>query len=294
MLLIHWTLQEPPVAGLCFPSMRFPLLAAAIAWALLVSCRKESSETLEDTHPFPACSDSMGLGNPGDCPPVGSPPSATPSESGLAPDARSWGFARTGDSLVARNSQGDIVGLAGDEDSKDDPEEGCESNSSASPRSLVGGIASWFVSAGGYCPGTAHPWAISSFHTLDLRTGQPASLRDIFSDAQLVKAFRSEGVVRKLLESPLDSLNQIEELYDTNCVMGFSSAMWTTFAFHHVKGDSVAVRVGLSHGCEAARGSFTQLGIMLPIPEAWKEALHKADNEGLLMRQLEKRDRETP
>lgn len=278
-----------------FPAMRFPLLAVAIAGTLLASCRKESDADIQEhpyPYPSPACSDSMAPGNPGDCPPVASAPPTTSSEPDLAPDARTWRFARTGDSLVARTPQGDVVGLAGDEDSQDDPEEGCESQSSSSPRSLVGGIASWFVSAGGYCPGAAHPWAISSFHTLDVRTGQPASLRDIFSDAQLVAAFREEGVVKKLLDQPLDSLSQIEELHDSNCVLGFSSAMWTTFAFHHLQGDSVAVRVGLSHGCEAARGSFTQLGILLPVPAAWKQALLEADGEGLLMKQLEKRDRQ--
>ena len=101
-------------------------------------------------------------------------------------------------------------------------------------------------------------------------------------------------MVRSLLESPLYHLSQIEDLQDTNCVMNFSPEMWTTFAFHHLKGDSVAVRIGLSHGCEVARGSFTQLGIMLPVPQAWKDAFRKADTEGQLMKQLEKSDRKDP
>ncbi len=277
-----------------FSDMRFPLLAAVFACTLLVSCRKEAADDFQDTLPYPDCSDSMGMGNPGDCPPLVSVPPPSSSAPSLAPDSSTWTFAQEGDSLVVRSSQGDKIGLDVDEDSKDDPEEGCESQSSAVPRSLVGGIASWHVSGGGYCPNSAHPWAISTFHTRDLRTGKPASLRDIFSDEQLLEAFRGEGVVRSLLESPLHDLSQIEDLQDTNCVMNFSPEMWTTFAFHHLKGDSVAVRIGLSHDCEVARGSFTQLGILLPVPLTWKEALHKADAEGQLMKQLEKRGRKNP
>jgi hypothetical protein len=61
--------------------------------------------------------------------------------------------------------------------------------------------------------------------------------------------------------------------------------MLQNFAFHHVKGDQVAVRIGLSHGCEVARGALTQIGLYLPIPKALAEPLAAAANgrRGYLM-----------
>jgi len=261
-----------------------PLFGLLLVCTLLASCRKETRES-ETEHPFPDCTE--GLGNPEDCP--SAPPSSPDSLSSvLEPDLEPWSFARVGDSLVARTPSGSHRGLEVDEDSKDDPEEGCDAQSSAKPRSLVGGIASWFVSAGGYCPGAAHPWAVSTFHTMDLRTGEPADLRKIFPPRDLLAALRSDGVIRQLASGPLDSLAQIEELQDSTCVMGFGPEMWSNFAFHHLQGDSVAIRIGLSHACEVARGSFTQLGLLLPIPPSWKEPLRKAEAAGLLMKTLGK------
>jgi len=52
--------------------------------------------------------------------------------------------------------------------------------------------------------------------------------------------------------------------------------MLRSFAFHHVKGNDVAVRIGLSHGCEVMRGNFTQLGVYLPMPKKMRSALERA------------------
>ncbi len=38
----------------------------------------------------------------------------------------------------------------------------------------------------------------------------------------------------------------------------------------------MAVRIGLSHGCEAARGMLTELGLYLPIPAAWEVYINNA------------------
>ncbi|MOA38312.1 hypothetical protein D3C78_1599830 [compost metagenome] len=51
------------------------------------------------------------------------------------------------------------------------------------------------------------------------------------------------------------------------------------FSFHHVKGNQVAVRLGLGHGCETARGSLTVLGMYLPIPPALAPKLAAANKQ---------------
>lgn len=44
-------------------------------------------------------------------------------------------------------------------------------------------------------------------------------------------------------------------------------------------GEKAAIRIGLSHGCEAARGNLTQLGIVLNIPVKLKALLQEANTE---------------
>ena len=69
------------------------------------------------------------------------------------------------------------------------------------------------------------------------------------------------------------------------CAYGFSEDMLSRYAFHHVSGNRVAVRIGLSHGCEANRGGLTQLGVYLPIPAALSAPLTAAaaGKQGFLM-----------
>ena len=52
----------------------------------------------------------------------------------------------------------------------------------------------------------------------------------------------------------------------------------------------VAVRIGLSHGVEACRGTLTQLGLLLPVPPSLAAALKAADagSTGYVMRDIRK------
>jgi len=57
----------------------------------------------------------------------------------------------------------------------------------------------------------------------------------------------------------------------------------TSFAFHHIKGDQVAVRVGLSHSYEVCRGTFAQVGLYLTPQAELMKQLKAAQAAGLLM-----------
>ncbi|MEN9354481.1 MAG: hypothetical protein RL318_1806 [Fibrobacterota bacterium] len=261
--------------------MRITLSASLLFISFLGACRKDSPQA----SPEGSKPDSVQ----GTEPAIPSPSNAT--GNALVPDSRTWVFVRT-DSSLSVQASGTVIAMESGGATKDDPEPGCESNEVVVPRSLVGGIASWRSSSSGYCEGAAHPWAFSSFRTKILATDSSADLRRIFAESDLLAALRRDGVVKKLSPTPPTSLTDIENLNDSTCIMGFGSGMWTSFAFHHLQGDSVAVRIGLSHGCEVARGSFTQLGILLPVPPAWKEALRAAERSGQLMESLEKKHRD--
>src|SRR5206468_2838286 len=47
----------------------------------------------------------------------------------------------------------------------------------------------------------------------------------------------------------------------------------TRFAFHHLEGDTVAVRLGLPPHSGAIRTEHQQLGLLLPIPHSLKQEL---------------------
>ena len=103
------------------------------------------------------------------------------------------------------------------------------------------------------------------------------NLTDIFTDQSLLKALLTDGVVKKHLpkNQPKFSSSQalihyLNEKGTHECAYSFSQDNLNQFTLHHVKGNQVAVRIGLSHGCEAARGMLTELGIYLPIPTPWK------------------------
>jgi hypothetical protein len=56
----------------------------------------------------------------------------------------------------------------------------------------------------------------------------------------------------------------------------FSEHLVRSFAFHHVSGDRVAIRVGIPYATEVCRGTLHQIGLLLPIPEALRQDLERA------------------
>jgi len=99
----------------------------------------------------------------------------------------------------------------------------------------------------------------------------------------LYEFFDRSQVERALQNDPF--LRKSEKDKDSNCVFmleGFERS----FAFHHLQGNQVAVRVGLTHGCEAARGNLTQLGLLLKPKTEFLAELRAAEKAGTLMNRL--------
>jgi hypothetical protein len=167
----------------------------------------------------------------------------------------------------------------------------CSADASYQLLSVVGPIVSYERDAGGYCKGAAHPWADRGFLTLDTRTGKPVRLTDLFPEKQVLAALLGDRLVQKGLtgKSRPQTLKAffetLEDYSEENCIYGFQEDMLQSFAFHHLKGDQVAVRIALKPTCEVARGMLTQLGVYLPIPTTLASALREAaaKRHGLLM-----------
>jgi hypothetical protein len=170
-------------------------------------------------------------------------------------------------------------------------EAGCEGDQTDRILSVVGSIVSYEESVGTTCEGAAHPSAVTFYAAVDAaHPGKKVSLTDLFPDADVLRALLADSVVKRHLpKTPpktTDALVRALAESQPECEYTFSADLLSRFAFHHVEGDRVAVRIGLSHGCEVMRGNLTQLGILLPIPPRWKDALDRASSraEGFLMK----------
>ncbi|SMC28192.1 hypothetical protein SAMN02745857_03152 [Andreprevotia lacus DSM 23236] len=164
----------------------------------------------------------------------------------------------------------------------------CESENSRQLKSAVGPVVSFMAVGNGYCKGAAHPWASQSFEAYDSRTGKLLPITALFDEATVLTALKQDKLVRKALAGQnVTSLKELAEKANGECEFTLYG-IGTSYAFHHIKDGKVAVRFGLSHGCEAMRGNFTQLGVYLPIPPQLKPWLDSAEKRGLLMNKLDK------
>ncbi|MBC7543059.1 MAG: C1 family peptidase [Candidatus Sericytochromatia bacterium] len=142
------------------------------------------------------------------------------------------------------------------------------------PISWVGPLLTLKVQDYVNVPGTAHPWMSTYFLTLDLRhPGTPVHLADWFDATATHQALIQDALVKKALAelqqppaTTIPTLSQQLNAWSGDCRYAFMPDFADHFAFNHVRGGRVAVRMGLGHGCEAARGMFTELGLYLPIP----------------------------
>lgn len=182
-----------------------------------------------------------------------------------------------------------------------DPEffSGCTGENTVGILSVVGDIISYQRAEFIVCPKAAHPSIESWYQSFQASSPErKSSLTDFFEAADIHRALLADGIVQKTLAggditSPpatLPELIQALSEASSECEYGFSEDLLTRFAFHHLEGGKVAVRLGLSHGAGACRGNLTQLGILLPIPEKLAASLKKAEarTEGFLMRDQKK------
>lgn len=185
----------------------------------------------------------------------------------------------------------------------DDSGQTCEEEQSLALLSVVGPFVSWQSEKYWNCIPSAHPGDYTRFSSLDLRHPErPLLLTDIFPDQVVLQALLQEPVIRQLLEqnppsklptTSVELVQLLQQKYNGECLYSFDQDLLRRFAFHHLVpqsdgGSRVAVRLGLSHGCEVARGHLTQLGFYLPIPAQWQQAFQDAVTRQTLMGSLQR------
>jgi hypothetical protein len=154
------------------------------------------------------------------------------------------------------------------------PRKGCDEQRSGRILSIVGTYVSFESQGGGFCQGAAHPYAFTQYVALDLATGKPVSLYKLFARKEVAAAIAADSFLKQEANDP-----------DAECRFTLIG-METSYAFLELAGAKVAVRVGLSHGCEAMRGRVTQLGLLLtPKPDLLVK-LQAASQAGTLMNKL--------
>ena len=149
--------------------------------------------------------------------------------------------------------------------------------------SLVGPLLS--VKATLYWEGGAHPGHLTRLETINLETGKsPVLLTDLFPETMLLAALLKDQIIQKSLAGGKPkTIQELIRMANGGCEIGFH-LLNESFAFHHIQRDRVAIRIGLSHGCEVMRGHYTELGIYLPIPLGLKEVLEQAVRRKTLQR----------
>lgn len=171
----------------------------------------------------------------------------------------------------------------------------CSGGNSLKLLSVVGPVASFRQESSGECEGPPGSWGVVRIVAVDAaREGIPANLADFFPEKDLLKALLADKRVQEALGSarpgpPPASLaalvERIAAYQSEDCRWAFSSDLLSRFAISSLERDRVVVQIGLSHGCEVARGTFTPIALRLAVPAAWREALVRAQQrqEGFLM-----------
>jgi len=174
--------------------------------------------------------------------------------------------------------------------------------------SVVGPVISYQDGYVTFCETAAHPGGETRFVAVDLSKpararrgsddtmlpGNAAKLTDYFPATEIHKALMADALIQKALDGKRprtipELLKLIGEAFptvaeDEKTCFTLESDLLTRFVFHHVEGNKVAVRLGLS-GAGVCRNNLTQVGLLLPIPAALQQALANADagSEGFLM-----------
>jgi hypothetical protein len=189
--------------------------------------------------------------------------------------------------------------------------------------SAVGSLLSFEEAYYAFCQGWAHPAVETRLTALDLAkpgelayadsatfppididlsdAGKAVQLTDIAAASDILRALLHDPIIRKTVENiaqpasvrTLQELQQLladQSLEVGECLFRFPEDVFTRFAFHHLEGDHIAVRLGLPPNVSACRTQHAQLGLLLPIPPALQKALTLAASRqaGFLMQDQKK------
>jgi len=173
----------------------------------------------------------------------------------------------------------------------------CTYERSAALLSVVGTVISLRDQLYTNCAGTAHPGGETRLRAIDIgkggKQGKPASLADLFPEPALLDALHRDPILAEALGDKPANLKELrEQIGDQElevprnpCKFQLPADFLSQFAFHHLEGERVAVRVALAPVGGACRAATAQLGLLLPVPVAFSGALQAAaqGKEGFLM-----------
>lgn len=118
-----------------------------------------------------------------------------------------------------------------------------------------------------YYEGGAHPSYGTAYRAVVVGdTLTAADLRQLFSEEALYEALRRTPLAHDLAPAATTLgalLDALAERYECEMDVG---GFYSSFFVREATADSAAVVVGLTHGCEVARGTFTTIPLRLPIP----------------------------
>ena len=159
--------------------------------------------------------------------------------------------------------------------------------------SVVGTILSW--SNSWYSEGGAHPSYGTAWNATNLDPDRSADLADLFGKEAVFSRLMRDVTIQSALNGVLTdtedqprptpkNLDELLEYVDGGCHARMGPDMLMQYYFPYRLGGKVAVvEIGLSHGCEVNRGSFTELArLYFPIPDALRADFDKAVRDGVL------------
>lgn len=179
--------------------------------------------------------------------------------------------------------------------------------------SIVGTLVSFTDDEYSDCGG-AHPTTQTRFTMIDLarpgevvygqgenamdvdlqKPGKAVKLTDYFNESDILNALLADRVIKRALayagvSSPPKTLAALPEIFAKNdyvlnqTELSLRPDFLTRFAFHHIEGDMVAVRLNLPSIAFAYRSQ--QIGLLLPIPSQLRQplALAAIGRDGFLM-----------
>ena len=193
--------------------------------------------------------------------------------------------------------------------------------------SIVGSLLSFRDIEFRSCPqAEAHPSLYIRFTTVDLsrpeatsyaapasddpflldinKSGKVTKLTDIFPGQKVLQALLADPIINEQLTlmKPPQTPEELFQVLKGDMYTAFLEIneilyelpqdFLSRFAFHHVKGNQVAIRLGIS-SMGAARSLQAHIGLLLPIPMALKRDLEmaKSGKAGFLMKDHEKLSR---
>ncbi len=157
-----------------------------------------------------------------------------------------------------------------------------------------------------YWSGGAHPSGGITYAALDLRRPKrPLLLTEVFPEAEVARALWNDPVVHQLAvraglrTQPATAAELVRRVRgrsfggEDDLEYALSEEFLAEWAVHHLEGERAAVRLCASWSSEIYRFHSTEIGLLLPIPAAYRPALVAAASgrEGFLAREAARRFR---